>query len=124
MADDLDFVPYSQRPEWSDVTPAEAAPGDEGNVVAVKYSKHDRELLGYFRACVAKVSVAGLVLGVHMGTSSSCCRNASTQHEHNVPCPGACKHGTGLVGEFRASFDHQHCNPARQVKCLSARWAC
>jgi hypothetical protein len=55
MADDPDFVPYSQRPEWSDVTPLEAAPGEEGNVVAVKYSKHDRQLLGYFRAVVAKV---------------------------------------------------------------------
>jgi hypothetical protein len=56
MDDDPDFVPYSQRPEWSDVVPAEAAPGDDGSVVSVKYSKHDKELLGYFNACVAKVS--------------------------------------------------------------------
>lgn len=55
MDADPDFVPYSQRPEWSDVVPAEAAPGDDGSVVAVKYDKHDRELLGYFNACVAKV---------------------------------------------------------------------
>jgi hypothetical protein len=55
MDTDPDFVPYSQRPEWSDVVPAEAAPGDHGSVVAVKYDKHDKELLGYFNACVAKV---------------------------------------------------------------------
>ncbi|KAF6250982.1 hypothetical protein COO60DRAFT_704582 [Scenedesmus sp. NREL 46B-D3] len=54
MEGDPGFVPYSQRPEWSDVAPAEASPGDPGNVVAVKYSKHDKELLGYFNACVAK----------------------------------------------------------------------
>jgi hypothetical protein len=59
MANAPDCVPYLQRPEWSDVTPVEAAPGDEGNVVAVKYSRHDKELLGYFRACVAKVCGGG-----------------------------------------------------------------
>eukprot|EP00882_Tetradesmus_deserticola_P016427 GHRQ01017545.1.p2 GENE.GHRQ01017545.1~~GHRQ01017545.1.p2 ORF type:complete len:102 (+),score=42.15 GHRQ01017545.1:83-388(+) len=54
MEDEPGVVPYSQRPEWNDVTPAEAAPGDPGSVVAVQYSEHDRELLGYFNACAAK----------------------------------------------------------------------
>lgn len=55
MADDPDHIPYSQRPEWCDVSPGEACPGGEGAVVAIQYSRSDRELLAYFNAVVAKV---------------------------------------------------------------------
>jgi hypothetical protein len=106
MADDPDFVPYSQRPEWSDVTPLEAAPGDEGNVVAVKYSKHDRELLSYFRAVVAKVSDAGGVApgdgtgrdGGEGGGRGGTIRVSQTAYrmarssKHSFSCSAACKH--------------------------------
>lgn len=70
MDDDPDWVPYSQRPEWSDVTPTplpDVAAGDDGSVAGINYSRKHREVLGYFRACMDKVRVSlqkGLFLGV------------------------------------------------------------
>lgn len=46
-------MPYSQRSEWVDVTPAAVA-DDEGSVVAIQYDQQHKECLGYFRACLAK----------------------------------------------------------------------
>jgi len=50
-------VPYSQRPEWSDIIPATVS-DDESPVVAIKYTREHKELLAYFRAVVEKVAVS------------------------------------------------------------------
>lgn len=58
MDEDPNWVPYSQRPEWADVTPValpDKLAGDYGTVVSINYSKQHRDVLGYFRACVDKV---------------------------------------------------------------------
>eukprot|EP00775_Hariotina_reticulata_P003675 gene3675-3936_t len=47
--DPQQWVPYSQRPEWSDIVPAPVT-DDDGAVVAIQYSKQHKELLAYFRA--------------------------------------------------------------------------
>ncbi|KAH8409426.1 hypothetical protein KR222_003792 [Zaprionus bogoriensis] len=48
-----DWLPYSERPEWSDVTPL---PQDDGTnpVVAIAYSPKFREVFDYMRAIIAK----------------------------------------------------------------------
>lgn len=66
MADSGDaqqpWVPYSQRPKWADVTPAEVADAD-GGIVAIQYSTQHRELLGFWRAVMAKVRAAAARTG-------------------------------------------------------------
>eukprot|EP00878_Enallax_costatus_P012747 GHUV01013311.1.p1 GENE.GHUV01013311.1~~GHUV01013311.1.p1 ORF type:complete len:222 (+),score=64.47 GHUV01013311.1:601-1266(+) len=67
MDEDPDWVPYSQRPEWADVTPApvpDIAAGDDGSVVGIKYSKQHREVLGYFNACLKKGEKSERVLAL------------------------------------------------------------
>lgn len=48
-----DQGPYSQRPEWADLSPLPVA-DDAGKVVAIQYSQQHKEHLGYFRAILAK----------------------------------------------------------------------
>lgn len=59
MPRDSSVTPYSQRPEWADVTPLPVT-DDAGKVVAIQYDSQYKECLGYFRACLAKVGRCGV----------------------------------------------------------------
>eukprot|EP00899_Mesostigma_viride_P017092 jgi/Mesvir1/25384/Mv01424-RA.1 len=49
---EMDFVPFSERPEWQDVTPIPQNDGPHP-VVSIAYSDEFRETMDYFRAIVA-----------------------------------------------------------------------
>jgi hypothetical protein len=95
-------------------SPADAKMGlyvDEGNVVAVKYSKYDKELLGYFRACVAKVcgggGAPGAAGGGQRGSMIGVCaaylqERIKAASRHGSRCSGCCKHDEELARYFKA----------------------
>lgn len=58
-----DQAPYSQRPEWADLSPLPVT-DDAGKVVAIQYDAQHKEQLGYFRAVLAKVGKNPLLGGL------------------------------------------------------------
>ncbi|CAG0882770.1 unnamed protein product [Cyprideis torosa] len=56
------FIPFSQRPEWSDVTPIPQ--DDEPSIVRINYSKKFEEIFNYFRAIVASGEVSERALAL------------------------------------------------------------
>lgn len=64
---DSSCVPYARRPEWSDITPLPVPAGDAGKVVSIQYSERHAEVLGYFRAILAKVGGTGVATAAGRG---------------------------------------------------------
>ncbi|KAL9926882.1 farnesyl transferase alpha isoform 1-T3 [Glossina fuscipes fuscipes] len=48
-----EWIPYSERNEWADVTPIQQDDDDKNPVVAISYSAKFREVYDYFRAILA-----------------------------------------------------------------------
>lgn len=51
------YIPYSQRPEWSDVQPIEQDDGPHP-VVKIAYSNDFREIFNYVRACMKSQEIS------------------------------------------------------------------
>ena len=57
--DNEDFIPFEDRPEWSDVTPLEQDDGPQDEpVVRIAYAREFKEVFDYFRAIYASKEVS------------------------------------------------------------------
>ncbi|GLC46141.1 hypothetical protein PLESTB_001194500 [Pleodorina starrii] len=58
----MSSMPYSQRPEWADVTPVR--PSEPERIVAIQYLPEHAEALGYFRAVLLSGELSERVLAL------------------------------------------------------------
>ena len=60
----MDYIPFSERPKWQDITPIDQYEGGPAPIAPIPYPKEYIEVLGYFRAILAKeeISVRALEL--------------------------------------------------------------